>query len=295
MTALHAEPLRTIDRTISPTPDVRIVDVSPEMAAYWLEARNLHNRKTRPSRIDTYAGEMARGEWQFNGDTIRFDINGTLLDGQHRLMALVRARVTLPFVLAVGLPPQSQDTMDQGASRTTGNVLQLRGVTDPNNIAATAQLCWGYVNNTLGRKQGMARRGSLSQVLAFVDEHGESLDTAIRQGRALRKMIPARISTASAAYWIIAQAAPDRASVFWGPLMDGADLTENSPIRVLRNRLIREAMVPRKAETRALLAAYIKGWNAWLEDRTISLLVWKDNEPFPRATEVARRQGDDDV
>ncbi|MCK9929457.1 hypothetical protein MXD62_20115 [Frankia sp. Mgl5] len=275
------------DPTISPIPDVRIVNVTPDMAADWLANRNTRNRNLGDRRVAGYIAEMNRGDWRFNGDAIRFDTDGNLLDGQHRLAAIVGSGATQPFVLAVGLPASAQDTMDQGAKRTIGNVLQMHGMADSSNIAAAAQLCWGYVHGTLGNAQSQQRRGTSQQIVTFVDGRAETLDAALKQGRALRKMLPIRISTAAAAYWIIAQAEPEYAALFWGPLLDGAGLTSGSPILVLRNRLTREAGAPRKAETRQILAAYIKAWNAWLEDRPISLLMWRDNEPFPKANRPA--------
>jgi hypothetical protein len=287
MTALD-ETTTAFDVTISNEPAVRIITVTPTMAADWLETRNQRNRNISPKRVAGYIAEIQRGDWRFNGDSIRFDVHGNLLDGQHRLAAVAQAGVPLRFVLAVGLPPEAQDTMDLGAKRSIGNILQLRGVPDTNNMAAAAQLCWGYVNNTLSRGDTASRRGTPHQVASFVDEHLETLHAAILQASALKKMLPVRKSTAAAAYWIIAQADPDNAARFWGPLLDGAGLVADSPILLLRNRLTREAGAPRKAETRQILAAYVKAWNAWAEDRVIQLLIWKDNEGFPQARKVTR-------
>ncbi|WP_256788589.1 hypothetical protein [Frankia sp. AvcI1] len=272
------------DFTISDAPETMIKVVTPALAAYWLGERNIHNRTASSYRQAGYSSEMIRGEWKFNGDPLRFDVNGVLLDGQHRLQAIARSGVALPYVIVVGLAPEAQETMDLGAKRTIGNILQLQGVGDPNNIAATAQLCWGYTNNTLGRRTTTLRRGTPAQVSAFVDDHGESLHTAVKQARALKRTLPVTISTAAAAYWIIARAAPESAARFWGPLLDGANLTPGSSILALRERLYREAAQQRKAETRQILAAFIKAWNAFVEDRSVKLLMWKDNEAYPRAS-----------
>lgn len=281
------------DITVSNEPKVDLVLITPEQASLWLAERNNRNRRLAKDRVARYVEEIKSGQWQINGASVAFsrpvgDQLPQLLDGQHRLSAVKDAGVAVTTVLVTGLEPQSQDTMDQGAKRTVGNVLQIHGFSDPNNVAATAQHCWGYVNGTLGHVAKASRRGTPAQIAGFAGQHLETLHTAVRQGHSLRRMVPARVSTSAAAYWIIAQAAPGSAAAFWGPLLDGIGLIDGSPILVLRNRLIREATLTRKAPPLHILAAFIKAYNAWVEDRPISLLAWRDNEPFPRATEVRR-------
>ena len=49
--------------------------------------------------------EMQDGKWRLNGKTICFDSTGRLLNGQHRLSAVVRSGVTLTTVVVRGLDP----------------------------------------------------------------------------------------------------------------------------------------------------------------------------------------------
>lgn len=66
----------------------KVMDITPDIAKEMLE-RNLNNRSVSPSRVDMYADDMARGEWQANGEAICFNESGNLINGQHRLMAVV--------------------------------------------------------------------------------------------------------------------------------------------------------------------------------------------------------------
>lgn len=73
------------------SPSYYAIDVTPEMAAAWLEC-NTHNRTMNERSVATYAGAMARGEWRENGETITFSRPPrVLLDGQKRLLAVVRS------------------------------------------------------------------------------------------------------------------------------------------------------------------------------------------------------------
>lgn len=60
------------------------VDVTPEMAAKWLEG-NVLNRPLKQAHVDRLAREMAAGRWRLTHQGIAFDVSGCLIDGQHRL------------------------------------------------------------------------------------------------------------------------------------------------------------------------------------------------------------------
>jgi hypothetical protein len=77
-------------------PDVqaRLISVTPELAAKWLEL-NDHNRGVVTARVDQYAADMRRGEWRVNGEAIKISADGKILDGQHRLLAVLEADVAI--------------------------------------------------------------------------------------------------------------------------------------------------------------------------------------------------------
>lgn len=65
--------------------------VTPAMATKWLEEGNTHNRKVRDSVVMRYAADMKAGRWKQTHQGIAFNGDGTLLDGQHRLFAIIEA------------------------------------------------------------------------------------------------------------------------------------------------------------------------------------------------------------
>lgn len=62
--------------------------ITPETAKSWL-LKNVHNRPLRDGLVTTYATDMANEQWQSNGESIKFSSEGELLDGQHRLAAVI--------------------------------------------------------------------------------------------------------------------------------------------------------------------------------------------------------------
>lgn len=100
-----------------------IVKVTPELASAWL-ALNTDNRKLRPTHVRALSDAMKRGEWMVNHQPVA--LNGTrLLDGQHRLTALIKSG--LPYVemsVITGAPSDSFKTIDIGAKRGIGDILR---------------------------------------------------------------------------------------------------------------------------------------------------------------------------
>src|ERR1700712_1414339 len=111
---------------MSEIPVVEVLDVSPSMAEEWL-AKTPANRNIRRSAVDAYARDMLAGHWVLNGETVKISTTGHLLDGQHRLNAVVAAAVTVPMIVVSNIPAEVMATVDAGVKRTYADALRLQG------------------------------------------------------------------------------------------------------------------------------------------------------------------------
>jgi hypothetical protein len=93
-------------------------NITPALAAEMLRG-NSNNRKLRKDAIQHMASEMSAGRWVTTHQGIAFDDNGRLLDGQHRLHAIIKAGVSVVFSVSRGVPTDSFRVMD-GASASAG-------------------------------------------------------------------------------------------------------------------------------------------------------------------------------
>lgn len=90
-------------------------------------SRMTGNRKRRKTYVDTLAADMREGRWVDTHEPIAMSVDGNLIDGQHRLAAVVLSGVGQWFWVAVydthqtaiGLP------IDCGVRRTTADLLGL--------------------------------------------------------------------------------------------------------------------------------------------------------------------------
>lgn len=121
------------------TVQVKITRITPCIAAKYLE-NNVNNRPITQGAIDKYSQEMQQGTWQFNGDTIRIDRNGVLLDGQQRLLAIIDANVSIKVILVTNLDPKVFDTIDIGRPRKLPQLLAMNSGIHPITAAALISL-----------------------------------------------------------------------------------------------------------------------------------------------------------
>ena len=93
-----------------------IETITPARAAEML-ASNTNNRPLRRALVESYARDMAAGNWKLNGETIIMGRDETLLNGQHRLHACVMANVPFTTLVVYGIERDAVMAMDSGANR----------------------------------------------------------------------------------------------------------------------------------------------------------------------------------
>lgn len=151
----------------------KVVIVSPELAAEWLK----RNRKNRPINKD-HVGKLVRdikaGRWAPSPQPIVFDVDGDLIDGQHRLTAVVVAGVSIQMVIAENAPRESIRGIDMGAQRNAVGILSMLHDHSP-KVRAMA------ISNAMitGVRRETASRYSKQEQVEFYLEHRGAVDYAI--------------------------------------------------------------------------------------------------------------------
>jgi len=112
---------------------MEIITVTPVMAQRYLE-RNDTNRSVTKSRVDNYVTQIRNGDWVINGETIIISESGQLLNGQHRLAAVVKSGVNVDMMFIFNIDKDNFDTIDSGKNRGAGDILAINGM--PKSLAS---------------------------------------------------------------------------------------------------------------------------------------------------------------
>lgn len=257
-----------------------IVTITPAIATEWL-GHNTHNRVIRNGRIEELVGAILRGEWYMNGDSIRFALDGSLLDGQHRLWAVVLSEKPIETLVVWDLPPEAQDTMDQGARRSLGDVLRLRKEDNAASLAAALNLQWRWDQGVV---RNATRKPTVAQAVAVLDAN-PTIRAAVAGSTRLGRRFKLSISVLSVCWYQFSCLDSEAADEFFTRLFEGAGLEPGSPILALRTWLERHMGAGARANALMAHALIIKAWNAYREGRHVENLLWRaagaNAEPFP--------------
>jgi len=146
------------------------VSITPGLAAAWL-ADKAPNRRLRKRVVDRYANDMSQGRWRLTHQGIALDETGALIDGQHRLAAIVRSGVTVQMLVVRGVPRESQLDMDQHAKRGADDALSLAGFNADKTTVAIARSIYHSARH---HKTDL----SIEQLAAFITEHRAAIEFA---------------------------------------------------------------------------------------------------------------------
>lgn len=261
-------------------PNISIEKIDPDTARAMLEA-NTHNRNLRSAYVRQIAEDMTAGNWRVNGETIKLAADGTLLDGQHRLAAIVESGCTIEMVIVRGLEHADQETMDTGTKRTLGDVLALRNEESASHLAAAISAFWRSQRGLPHSNGSPTTQQALALLAAHPDLRG-SVSAVTRASRALR--IPHGLC--AALHYEMSALNPEDAADYWTKLATGLGLHERHPLYVLRRRLEENASTMGRKLDRTTIHAYlIKTWNAYRGGRDVTYIRWTRGgaspEPFP--------------
>jgi hypothetical protein len=257
--------------------------VSPQIADQWL-SRNPHNRPVSQGRVREYAALMAKGEWLLSPDAIAFDWNGNLMNGQHRLWALIESEQTLTFLVVRGLHPEAFKITDTGKSRSANDVLVIEGYPNASKTAAALRYIYNYEHGRLHRgNSGRILNADLSETAA---RHGDAIQESIRfcyrTTVDFKDLAPP--SLVAFVHYLYAWRYGSRADAFMEQLGTGIGISSRkSAVYQLRARLERVARSKEVLPNVEMLALFIKAANAYMHGRDLNILKWAQggNEAFP--------------
>jgi hypothetical protein len=231
----HQEPMNT------KCPKSKFKVITPAMADRWLSRLNksveqgtFRQRRVSQRTVHTYAKDIENGAWMVTHQGIAFDVNGNLLDGQHRLWAIKRAGVPAGMFVTTNLPVDrrngvvlnTMDAIDCGLKRSVAQA--LRDLHDIPMGANVASVCRAIAQIATGSR---TIKLSMAQILEIDKVYGDNI-------RAVFSKLNHRQCVSWAAPIAIYHAMrPERALLFAEGLAIGAMLPAGHPALALRNWL----------------------------------------------------------
>lgn len=261
-----------------------IETITPEIATKLLKG-NVKNRKLNDRTIAQYAKNMTDGEWGMNGETIKFSKDGKLLDGQHRLQAIINSGTTQDFLVIRGLDDDDIYTIDIGKNRNNSDALALAGYPVRSFILAAAiNTCISFRNGNTYIRNTKDGKTTPTECLAFIQKNPGILHSLEKfEGNAAKLRGWVQPSAVVGLHFMFSKIDQQKANTFFYGLIEGANLQDGSPILALRNRLFIDQQAKHRGDgsRRRTIALIVKAFNYFLGGRTdVKLLKYLPEFPI---------------
>jgi len=243
---------------------------------------NINNRSIKSDCIKRYSNDMASGNWREDtGELIKVSKTNRLLDGQHRLMAVIESGVKVNFHICYGLEDDVFDVIDTGKGRSGGDALHILGVKNATNLAAMIQVFNRLINGkSLVRGGAMTRKASNKEIVSMYLSNKAKFEKAIieaeRWHRGVSKVMP--MSEIGGFYLYLCTVSESAAFEFFTQLCIGDRIT-NKTILLLRRRITdNKVSKTHKMTPDVKLGLMLKAWNYFRRGVEVKMLQYNDGD-----------------
>lgn len=258
--------------------------ITPLLAKKFLET-NTFNRRVKDRIVNLYAREMVAGRWKDGtAEPIKISKKGNVLDGQHRLLAVIAANKPVRFVIAYDVDDSVFDVLDTGSLRSATDSFKVKGIKNDTVVPA---IIAAYLSLSSGRAR-QSGKDSRPTTTILLDEYfkkeifWQSVATLSQKWYiSFAKILsPSTIGSLYALFYSINQ---DGANSFMNQLCTGFDV-RNKTVSVLRNKLMQDKLSNFKMTQSMKIAIILKTWNCFRKGDELKLLKFDImKEEFPIA------------
>jgi len=280
------------------TPILSLEEITPARAESFLK-KNKNNRPVKASNVLKLKNDLQQGHFKLTHQGIAFDWDGNLLDGQHRLMAIVESGVTASMYVTYNCDPSIFKVIDSGSARNTNDVLKLLGVTSYSTVASGIRLIlWAWdryaaQSSLIPKKTYKTYTTTNAETAEFYTEHAAVLDSLTHQARSLRKQNSALMQSSIVAFFFLAlerHKSVVKAHEFIERIAVGANL-QNGSVELALSKFInvRHLDLQNYKKGEFMLMAYIKAFNRYLAGDSMLLFRMGSTDTMPVIAEETGR------
>jgi len=272
-------------KTKSTTEDVEVSvqTITPEDAQVLLKT-NVNNRNLSRRRVEMYANDIKRGAWKLTGDSIKLAKNPKtgevrLIDGQHRLHAIVAAGIAVQTVVATGLQEDAFSVIDRGKTRSYNDVLNMSKIKNANTVASV-------IRPIIVLEAGMNPYGAgielvtPEDVVQYAMKNDEQVQWAVNRSFKMREHLSGSGTAWAMFMYLLAEKHGTKcAEAFTDSLLSGVGYGIGDARAALRNWILRNFSKFKGTSRGAYdqCAMMIKAYNYTVTDQKVAQLRMTEN------------------
>lgn len=175
----------------------RVETIDPGLAKVLLEA-NVRNRAVSMGHARSLARDMSAGKWRLTHQGLALDRDGRLVDGQHRLHAIVLSGCTVQMTVTYNVDPESFHAVDVGLQpRGIHQIVSLvRGTKYAASVVAGSKVLWHVLEKN--RQEAIRNKFTESEVTDLLDVFEPDLVWSIERLGSINLLKQAAVAAAFA-------------------------------------------------------------------------------------------------
>lgn len=272
--------------------DFGIITITPKIAKEILSKYNAKNRDIDQANVRLITHYMRTGRWVFNGEPICFNMDDFLVDGQHRLKAVIDSGIACKFLVVRGLETNAYNTIDIGNKRTSSDILKSHDIIYPNVASGVVKSLFHFKMNRfysrhslhrtpIGNKSNLNYLGytivdnqnifELYNSFKGLTEHISKCESIRYKNKSVKINNPRYISM----FFLSKITNLEKADYFYETLKSGyfSKGELDTPIVLLRNLIIKANLDPYKNLSASELVNLTSvAWNHFLNDEVVNKL-----------------------
>jgi hypothetical protein len=208
-----------------------IITVTPDDARRFL-SKMVHNRPLSMANVKAYTDEINAGRWGLNGQGIIFDSHGRLLDGQHRMHAVIKSGKAIKTLVIRNVSADMFSRMDVGNKRTVADVIDVK---NRNTVAGACKFLYREMRGVDWWNSN--HRPRPIDGVDIIKAHPGIVESVavVRPMKGAQRF--AACSVLGYCHYRAGKESVERRDQFFASLDTGADLGVRSPLLALRNAL----------------------------------------------------------
>ncbi|RLC36943.1 hypothetical protein DRH27_04435 [Candidatus Falkowbacteria bacterium] len=262
--------------------------ITVKLAKEFLDSRKENQRSISKRHVSELTDAMLMNRWQYNGESIKFNVDGQMIDGQHRCCAAIKAGKSFISDIVYGLPKEAYYTIDQKSrGRSPGDVLRINGELNAQKLSIALSYNIAYDKGYISRSgRGMPISPDAQQICVELDNN-PMMRESVKVGSRCSAIMGS--SPLSFLHYRFSQKDIALADKFFVQLATGENLSKTNPVLYIRKALLEDKIHNKaKLPMGEKIAYVIKGWNLLRHKKianSVKSISWrstgKSSEAFP--------------
>lgn len=268
--------------------NARVEIITPDIAKEYLKF-NAVNRPLNKKTVDFYAKQMRNKEWKLNGEAICFLRGGALGNGQHRLSAIIQAKIPVKMLVIRNCEEDSFITYDSGRNRTVADIFSLSEIPNSNAVSSIVRKYFYFSFGLTAISASMGKSGELTtdkkkSKKELLDEYNSKKEL-YQKAHAISDSCSGKLRLMAASeiggmfvYLVKDKKHPIEYVESFFRMLFFKENVSNDTINILRDRIIQDKLSNKIMSSTYKSTLITKTWNCYVTGKVLKSLSWNESK-----------------